>query len=229
MKLGRTIKTAAASVAAVFAIAAAPSHLGSIVENDGGHRMGNPEAKTALIEFVSYTCPHCATFERQSEGALKLGLVGSGQGTVEIRHIIRDVVDLTAVLLTHCGEKDKFFGNHTAFMLAQSTWLPKAQSATQAQQQRWYSGEYSARRRSVASDLGFYTLMSQRGYSRIEVDTCLNDDAYAQQVVSASFANGTTYGVTGTPSFAVNGTKVEGVHSWASLQKVLQKATIEAE
>ncbi len=25
----------------------------------GGYRMGNPEAKVAVIEFVSYTCPHC--------------------------------------------------------------------------------------------------------------------------------------------------------------------------
>lgn len=229
MRYGRKLKVVAASLAAVVAIAAAPGPLGTIVENVGGHRLGNPEAKTKLIEFVSYTCGHCAAFEQQSEGGLKLGFVATGQGTVEIRHIIRDPIDLTAVMLAHCGAKEKFFGNHTAIMLAQKTWLAKANKATQAQQQRWFAGDYASRRRAIASDLDFYTLMSQRGYDRTTVDACLNDDAYAQQLVSTSFDNGSVYGVTGTPSFALNGTRLEGVHSWAQLQKVLQKATNEAQ
>ena len=229
MKFGRKMKMAAASVAAVVAIAAAPGPLNTIVETAGGHRMGDPEAKTKLIEFVSYTCSHCASFERQSEGALKLAFIQPGKGTVEIRHIIRDPIDLTAVLLTHCGGPEKFFSNHTAFMLAQKSWMAKANAASQAQQQRWFTGDYAARRRAIASDLDFYAIMQRRGYERTTVDRCLNDDAYAQAQVSASFENGTKYGVSGTPSFALNGTTLEGVHSWVSLSKVLQKATSETE
>ncbi len=40
----------------------------------GGHVMGNPLAKNRLVEYVSYTCSHCADFEVASSAPLKSGL-----------------------------------------------------------------------------------------------------------------------------------------------------------
>ena len=111
-------RIAALGAIAMLAIAAAPVASNPVVEIEGAHRLGNAEADTRLTEFVSYTCIHCANFEKEAEGALKLIFVRSGKVSVEVRHIVRDPVDLTATLLARCGPADKFFANHTAAHVA---------------------------------------------------------------------------------------------------------------
>ena len=53
----------AALLAAVpLSAVAAQNWLGTTAATDGGHRLGNPDAKTRLIEFVSDTSPHSGRF-----------------------------------------------------------------------------------------------------------------------------------------------------------------------
>ena len=74
----RPLLFAAASVLAVGATAQDTKNLApekkavwsnSIMATDGGHRIGNPEAEVKLVEFMSYTCSHCANFARTGDGA----------------------------------------------------------------------------------------------------------------------------------------------------------------
>lgn len=200
---------------------AATSNWNTVVgTDDGAHQIGNPEAKTTLVEFVSYTCPHCALFTRQGEGAVQL-YVGSGKVQREVRHIVRDPVDLTAAVLANCGPKDKFARNHAAFMFAQDKWLKTAAAATKGQQQRWYSGTGTSRRKAIASDLGFYDIMTGRGYGRTAIDRCLSDEALATRIAENSVRDAEKFGVTGTPSFAIDGVLLAGTHDWKTLQPQL--------
>ena len=215
---------ALAGVAGIGVATAQTAGTGSVTQTAAGHRIGGDEAPVKLIEFVSYTCPHCADFEKDAEGALKLVFVRSGKVSVEVRHIVRDPVDLTAALLANCGPKEKFFQNHTALMLAHPQWMAKGRAASAAQKQRWASGDYASRRRAIASDLDFYKLMEQRGYKRTQVDACLNDDAAAQALVSQTYKNSQEFEVPGTPSFALNGAMLDQVHSWEALEPKLQAA-----
>jgi protein-disulfide isomerase len=79
-----------------------------VVTPDSAHRIGNPEAKVKLVEYVSYTCPHCAEFTREADDRIKLGYVMAGTVSLEVRHLIRDPVDLTVVMLVNCGPPAKF-------------------------------------------------------------------------------------------------------------------------
>ena len=162
---------------------------GMLDETDGGHRFGNPEAKTRLVEFMSYTCSHCATFAREGDGAIKLTLVPTGRFSYEIRHLIRDPIDLTATLLTHCGDPKRFGGNHEAIMYRYDEWIEKARKTTQAQRSRWQFGSLSARFQAIASDLDFYDIMETRGYERAEIDQCLTDEAKASALADRSAAS----------------------------------------
>lgn len=195
-----------------------------VTENAGGHILGNPAAKTRLIEFMSYTCSHCADFAREGDGALKLVYVPTGKISYEIRHLVRDPVDLTAVLLTHCGEPKKFALNHEAIMSRYPQWIEKARRATQAQQARWQFGTLSARLQAIASDLGFYEIMETRGYNRVEADKCLADEAKARSLAETSRADIEKYGLQGTPSFILDGQLLDGTHSWEALRPILDKA-----
>jgi protein-disulfide isomerase len=213
-------------VAALLAIAPVTAALGqnwltTVAATENGHRIGNPQAKTRLIEFVSYTCPHCGEFFREGDGAIKAALVQPGKGSVEVRHVIRDVVDLTATVLVNCGDRSKFWGNHDLFFSRQQKWMDTWQLALPAQRRRWQAGPMPQRLQAVAGDLGFYEMMEGRGYTRAQLDRCLADDAAIKALVAKAEAGADAYGVNATPSFVVNGKLLEGVHSWAQLQKAL--------
>ncbi|OCC22740.1 hypothetical protein MB02_15095 [Croceicoccus estronivorus] len=210
---------ALAAVALLSVAATHPSWLTYVAKTDaGGYRMGNPDAKIALMEFVSYTCPHCAHFQKEADGAIQLAYVNPGLVSVEVRHVIRNPVDLAAALLAECGPKDKFFGNHAAILRNQDEWLPRVTSASSATQVRWRSGPMGQRMRAIASDVGFYDIMTKRGYDRVAANRCLSDDAAARRIATQSEAGADALGVTGTPSFAIDGVLLSGTHTWDTLQ-----------
>ncbi len=196
---------------------------GMLQASDGGHLFGNPEAEKKLIEFMSYTCSHCAEFARKGDAAIKLSYVPTGKISYEVRHLIRDPVDLTAALLTHCGDEKKFGGNHEAIMYRFDEWMDKARNATQAQRSRWQFGTNSARFQAIASDLDFYEIMETRGYRRADLDRCLSDEAKAKALADTSAADVAKYQLTDTPSFVLDGKLLEA-HDWPSLEKRLKDA-----
>jgi protein-disulfide isomerase len=186
----------------------------------GGHRLGNPAAPTKLIEFVSYTCPHCGHFFKEADGAIKIAYVQPGKASVEVRHVIRDPADYAAVILAECGDPKTFFRRHDMFFAQQDTWIGKLQKTSRAQQERWYTGTIPERMRAVASDAGFYGMMEARGYTRAQVDRCFNDTKKVQALFEEAKAAADKYGVNSTPSFVING-KTSDAHSWDELQKLL--------
>jgi protein-disulfide isomerase len=220
MKFDRIVPAAIMAAMALLLAAAAPNWLTTVSLNGTGHRIGNPAAEVKLTEYVSYTCPHCADFNREAEGALQVGYLAPGKVNVEIRHLIRDPVDLTVAVLAHCGPIAKFPQNHTAFLTGQSKWIGLMTSATAAQKQRWVASGATGRR-AIASDFGFYSIMERRGYNRSEVDRCLGDDALVQQLAEESGKDWDKPGIGGTPAFAINGVVMPGTHTWTALSRQL--------
>lgn len=219
MKLIRAALALLAALTAGAAVAA-PNWLTTVDATGGGHVIGNPQAKVKLTEFVSYTCPSCARFAQEGTTAIDL-YISTGKVRVDVRHVVRDPVDLTAAMLANCGPAEKFPRNHSALMLSQSTWLPLTQKATAAQKARWTSGTGAARRRAIASDLKFYDLMAGRGYDRIAVDRCLADEALAKRLADQSVADDKKWNVSSTPSFAIDDQMMGGVYSWGLLRPFL--------
>ena len=220
MKLARLALAAAAALTATAAYAAT-NWLTVVDTSGGGHAIGNPAAKTKLTEFVSYTCPHCGEFAKEGSGALDL-YVAAGKIQLDVRHVVRDPVDLTVAVLANCGPAEKFPRNHAALMLAQPKWLPVAQRSTAGQKARWKDGEDAAGRRAIASDLALYDIMVPRGYDRPELDRCLSDDALAKRLEDQSAADHAKWRVPGTPSFAIDGELINGAWTWGLLQPFLQ-------
>jgi hypothetical protein len=223
MKFGTIVKAAALAGIALLASGQTNRNWNTVVAvtADGAHRIGNPEAKVRLTEYVSYTCPHCAAFTQEADDRIKVGYVFPGNVSLEIRHLIRDPVDLTAVMLANCGPSSKFLQNHTTFMLQQARWIGPMSSATAAQRARWTSGDGPTRRRAIASDFGFYQLMEGRGYNRPELDRCLSDDAAARRFAEQSDKDWDKPGIDATPSFSINGLVMPGTHTWDSLERQL--------
>ncbi len=224
MRIG--LKAGILSAAAMLVVAAAPTNGWTrtvAITPLGSHLIGNPAAKVKLVEYVSYTCPHCARFQTESEGVLQLAYLPSGRIAIEVRHMLRDPIDLTVALLTNCGSKDKFVLNHSAMLRSQATWTAPIAKSTPAQRQRWTTGEFATRNRAIAGDLKLYEAMASRGYDRTTLDRCLSDKAMAQRLVGQTKA-GVDAGVNKTPSFAINGKLLDKTDTWAELRPQLDES-----
>ena len=187
---------------------------------DGFPVMGNPAAPIKLVEFISYTCSHCAEFSKEAKVPLVGGLVRQGKVSVELRPFLRTSIDEVPSLLALCGTKDQYFGNSAALLAGQDTWFkPPADTGYQA---RWAAldSQPAQQRQLVAKDLGLYQLMLARGYTAAAVDACLADQAKLDWLTKQTDYAGTTLKVIGTPSFLING-KLQEVYDWPSLRTVI--------
>ena len=82
----------------------------------------------------------------------------------------------------------------------QTEWLAKAAALNDTQRQRWENGPIAGRMRAIASDLGLYAIMENNGFSRPQIDHCLNDDA-AMKRLAAQTEAAVNAGIEGTPGF----------------------------
>jgi protein-disulfide isomerase len=206
------------------AAARAPAHRAAhqwatsvLVSPAGGHLYGNPAAKVKLVEYISYTCPHCARFEAQSTAPLWQTYLPRGNVSVEVRHLVRDPIDMAAAALANCGAPAKFYGNHAMFMSQQPHWAAPLGTSSEAQRKRWTEGALPARMKAIATDFGFYAMMQGQGYTRAQVDACLVDGAMLKRL-AAQTQEADRLGINATPGLMLDGTPLAGTYDWAALQ-----------
>jgi protein-disulfide isomerase len=192
----------------------------TVARTERGHLIGNPEAETRLIEFISYTCPHCSDFAARGEPPLEIVLLQPGKITLEVRPVIRNGIDLAVTLLAQCGDPAQFKARHQMLMLNQAIWLGKARNAPASQQEIWQRGDKAARMNAVNA-LGLTAMLAARGQSTAELDACVSNDAAAKALLANDEADAKEYGVSSTPSFALDGKLLADVHGWEALYPVL--------
>lgn len=193
-----------------------------IERTERGYRIGNPDADTSLIEFISYTCGHCASFAREGDGVIEILLLAPGRMNVEVRPVIRNGIDLTVSLLVQCGDPSGFKDRHRLYLMRQQAWMEKAQNAPESQRAIWMRGDKAARLNAAAA-LDLDDMLADAGTSRTEINTCLTDDAAALALIRNGNADKEEFVFPGTPSFALDGELLTDVHSWAALSPVLQQ------
>ena len=146
--------------------------------------LGEADAPVTVIEYASFTCPHCARFHEEVFGRLKTDYIETGK----VRYIMRDVYfdrfGLWAAMVARC-EPDKFFG---------------LSDAIYRQQRQWTDG---ASNREVVNNLK--ALGRDAGLTDEAMNSCLQDNAKAQALVTAYQDNADRDGIDSTPSFLING------------------------
>lgn len=183
----------------------------------GGHVLGNPAAPTKLVEYVSYTCSHCAHFVGEASAPLKANYVKGGKVSVEARNAVRDKYDLTAALLARCGGPKRFFGNHEALFANQDAWMEQLQAYDRGAAK---PSEQIALLRDIGRNTGLYALMGKRGFTPAQLDACIGNPAAMKQILAMADEAWNKVKIGGTPAFTINGTRVGG-SSWSSLRDAL--------
>ena len=192
------------------------------VTPEGGFMLGNPEAPLKLIEFASHTCGPCATFSVTGKQPLKSKYVASGVVSFEQREIFLNPFDIVIATMAQCGAKeqmqplsDEVWQNLEAVFTGLQGNPAAVQAAAALPPEQRFA--------KVAEVTGLLDFFAARGLSADQARTCLTDTAKIDAMVKASEAQATEAGVTGTPTFVLNGKKLD-VNTWEMLEPILQRA-----
>lgn len=183
---------------------------------EGGIRMGKPNARIKLVEYGSLVCPHCRHFAQTGVAPLIRQYVHPGQVSYEFRPLILSGLDIAATLLARCGGARPFFPIAHDLYATQDKWTRRI---SEAENQRIAELPESRMYAEFARATGIVPLATAHGISPARADQCLRDEKAALRLAEiAQQANG--LGVTGTPTFFVNGERADAV-DWPTLKPLL--------
>ncbi len=192
------------------------------VTPEGGYLIGNPDAPLKLVEYASHTCGHCADFSKTGKPTLKDKYVASGVVSFEQRETFLNSFDVVIAGLAQCGSKEQFqplsdqvWGNLEAVFAG----LQGNPQAIEAASQLPLNQRFVA----TAEATGLIEFFAARGLSADQARTCLADSAKIEAMVKQVEANNAKDKVTGTPTFFLNGKKIEGT-TWQVVEPALQRA-----
>ncbi|RVT83177.1 DsbA family protein [Rhodobacteraceae bacterium CCMM004] len=148
--------------------------------------LGDPDAPVTVVEYASFTCPHCATFHAGPFQQLKADYIDTGKVHFIYREVYFDRYGLWAGMIARCGGEERYFG--IADLIYE-------------RQREWAQGEPA----DIAAALR--RVGKTAGLTDEELDACLSDADKAQAMVAKWQSHAEEDEVQSTPSFLIDGTK----------------------
>jgi protein-disulfide isomerase len=168
--------------------------------------LGNPAAKVTVIEYASVACPHCAAFNNDVFPAFKAQYIDTGK----IHYVFREMLvggDLESsmaaagFLTARCAGKDKYFSVVDAIFRGQAA--------------MFQSGDIHG---------GLQKIAESAGLSDERFAACISDDKAIQALNDRVQNYVQRDHVNGTPTFDINGKRLDGEQSLANLTKAIDAA-----
>jgi len=191
---------------------------------EGGFRMGNPDAPIKLIEYGSYTCPHCRDFTESAHAGLEHDYVNTGKVSFEYRNFVRDPLDIAVSLLARCSGPEPFFPLTLQFFENQQAMIEKLQSYGDSAYQAAVTAPPNQRFVKLAELGGLIDFAKQRGIPEDKARQCLSNAREADALATGVDRAVQQFQINGTPTIIMNGSKLENVATWPTLLERLKDA-----
>ena len=152
--------------------------------------MGNPRAPVTVVEYASTGCPHCARWSNEVFPAFKAQFVDTGQVRFVLRECITGDPDLAAsgFMLARCAGPAKYF--------------TVVENVFTHQDDIRQPGDAGA---AVLKDIAISAGLSEAAYQ-----ACLSDKDGFAAVQARSDRHANVDKVDSTPTFEINGKRMEG-------------------
>ncbi|WP_415401206.1 thioredoxin domain-containing protein [Tateyamaria sp. SN3-11] len=151
--------------------------------------IGNPDAAVTVIEYASYTCPHCGRFHEGPFKQLKADYIDTGKINFIYREVYFDRFGLWASAIARCaGTTETFFGITDMLYASQAEWS------------RAGGGDPAV----IADELRKIGRLA--GLDGDTIEACLTDAESLRTLVAWYQGNAEADGIRSTPSFVINGT-----------------------
>lgn len=163
---------------------------------------GDKKAKVTVVEFTDFQCPYCSRFFTDTYGKIMKDYVDSGK----VLYISRDLPlpfhpnAKPAALAARCaGDQEKYWEMHDKLFTSQTEWSELSDAKDK------FIG--------YAKDLGL---------NQSKFTDCYTSGKY-NEAIEADAALAAEVGVSGTPSFVINGEKLVGAQPYSEFQKVIDE------
>ncbi|MFT3976007.1 MAG: thioredoxin domain-containing protein [Sphingomonas bacterium] len=191
---------------------------------EGGYVMGNPNAAIKLVEYGSRTCPTCGAFGQTGMKPLEEQYVKSGKVSYEFRDFLVHAPDLGVAALGHCVGEAPFFPLLEQMYMEQPGFLEKLEKTPADFQQKLQSMTPAQQATAWVDFLGYVDFVKQRGVTEQQARACLADGKKMEEIGKITETAMRDKGVTGTPSFFLNGKLLEGSVTWPQIEAALKHA-----
>ncbi|SHH52484.1 DsbA family protein [Marivita hallyeonensis] len=162
--------------------------------------LGAEDAPVEVIEYASYTCPHCASFHAGVFKDLKADYIDTGKVKFIYREVYFDRYGLWGSMIARCGGEDRFFGITDLLYEQQSAWTRAGSEA------------------AIADELRKIGRIA--GLENEQLEACLSNGDKARTLIEWYQANAEEHGISSTPSFVIDGETYSNM-SYSEFQQIL--------
>jgi len=154
-----------------------------------GYVLGAETAPVEVVEYADFQCPHCGEFANVQFPTIKEQLINTGRLRWRFREFPLEIFPwsrLSALAAQCVGEQGKFWEMEEVLFQRQSDWGASNRNP---------AGTFRDLARGIGVDLDKY-------------NACMDGQRYAGRI-EAGHQEGLARGVTGTPTFFVNGRELD--------------------
>ena len=163
---------------------------------------GDQAAPIEMIEYASFTCPHCATFHADVYPKLKINYIDKGLVKFIYREVYFDKYGMWASMIARCAGADRFFGMTDQIYRKQSNWA-RAESDV-----------------AIVTQLRKIGLLA--GLDESQLSACLQDGVKLRALVEWYSENAKRDEIKSTPTLIINGEKHSN-QSYEQLTEILDE------
>lgn len=162
---------------------------------------GSADAPVVIVEYSDYQCPFCSRWVQETYPAIVEKYIDTGKVRLEFRDFPLESIHpnaMAAAVAARCaGDQGDYWGMHDRLFGNQGQWSGLADPSETFQ--------------GFAGDMGLDTAAFQACLTSGKFDAAIAQDLQAGQAA----------GVSGTPSFLINGTLVVGAQPYAAFEQAL--------
>lgn len=163
---------------------------------------GAEDAPITVIEYASFTCPHCARFHSDVYKLLRKNYIDTGKIKFIFREVYFDKYGMWASMIARCSGPDRFFGMTDLILNSQSTWA------------------------RAGDDLAIVEALRKigrlSGMEDAALDSCLQDGDKLRALVGWYKENAQRDGIQSTPSFLIDGQPYKNMN-YEEFAKILEE------
>ena len=166
--------------------------------------LGNPDAKIHVIEYASASCPHCARFAIDVFPTFRAKYIDRGRVNYTLKEYLTEPRAIAAAgfLLARCSGEDRYFPVLDAFFKGQDEMVR--------------TGDVRTVLSRIAKTPG--------GLTDAQLDACMRDTAAEKALAARADRHLHVDKVTSTPTFVINGRRVEGEMTMPELDAAIAQA-----
>ncbi len=164
--------------------------------------LGNDDAPVTIVEYASFTCPHCASFHNETMPLLKERYIDTGQVRFVFRDFPLNEPALRAGMMARCVPEEQYFNVVDVVFSTLNQWSSGP---------NWMQS---------LSRIGRMAGLSQQAF-----DACMADTQLEERILALRLEGANTFNVQATPSFVVNGKTLSGGRSIDEFAEIIDRAT----